>query len=345
MLAKLEREIPQGPGWRYEPKWDGFRAIIFRDGGEVRIGSRGRKELQRYFPEVVEALKDALPRRCTVDGEIVVAGSDGLEFELLQLRLHPAESRVRKLAEEIPAGYVAFDLLAQGSKDLRGSPLARRWDALAAVLEPDRPDRALRRILKPGTDIVLTPQTSDVKVARRWFEELEGSGLDGVIAKADDLTYQPGKRAMVKVKHERTLDCVVAGYRIHKSGKGVGSLLLGLYDDRGVLHHVGAAGAFPVKERLVIQEKLRPLEGGAGFAEGTVLGGPSRWRSTEKEWIPLDPVLVCEVAYDHFQGGHRLRHLAQFLRWRPDRDPRSCTFAQAGLGAGPRYDLGAPGGG
>jgi ATP-dependent DNA ligase len=331
MLAKLEKRIPEGQGWRYEPKWDGFRGIAFRDGAEVRIASRGGKELQRYFPEVVEALKEALPRRAVVDGEIVVAGADGLDFDLLQMRLHPAESRVRKLAGETPAGYVAFDLLAQGTRDLRGRPLVRRWAALERILEPDRPDRALRRVLKPGTDVVLTPQTSDVAVARRWFDELEGAGLDGVIAKHDDLTYQPGKRAMVKVKHERTLDCVVAGYRVHKSGKGVGSLLLGLYDDRGVLHHVGAAGAFPVKERLVIQEKLRPLEGGEGFAEGTVLGGPSRWRASEKEWIPLDPVLVCEVAYDHFQGGHRLRHLAQFKRWRPDRDPRSCTFAQAGI--------------
>jgi ATP-dependent DNA ligase len=331
MLAKLEKEIPEGDGWRYEPKWDGFRGIVFRDGSDVRIGSRGGKELQRYFPEVVEALKAALPRRSVVDGEIVVAGPDGLDFELLQLRVHPAESRVRKLSAEIPASYVAFDLLAKGSGDLRKDPLARRWDELTKVLEPDRRDRALRRILRPGTDVVLTPQTEDVAVARRWFDELEGSGLDGVIAKRDDLTYQPGKRAMVKVKHERTLDCVVAGYRVHKSGTGVGSLLLGLYDERGVLHHVGAAGAFPVKERAAIQEKLRPYEGGEGFAGGTVLGGPSRWRQAEKEWIPLEPVLVCEVAYDHFQGGHRLRHLAHFRRWRPDRDPRSCTFAQAGV--------------
>jgi ATP-dependent DNA ligase len=330
MLAKLEKDLPEGDGWRYEPKWDGFRGIVFRDGAEVRIASRGRKELQRYFPEVVAALKAALPRRCIVDGEIVLAGPDGaLDFELLQLRLHPADSRVRKLAGEIPASYAAFDLLAHGSRDLQNQPLAKRWAALAKMVEPEPTDQAIGKLLAPRTEVVLTPHTTDAAQARRWFDELESAGLDGVIAKKDDLTYQPGKRAMVKVKHERTLEAVVGGYRVHKSGTGVGSLLLGLYDENGVLHNIGASGAFSVKDRAAIQKKLRPLEGGQGFGEGTVLGGPSRWRQQEREHIPLDPVLVVEVAYDHFQGGRRLRHLAQFLRWRPDRDPRECTFARA----------------
>ena len=334
MLAKLEPEIPRGEGWRYEPKWDGFRAIVFRDGAEMTIGSRGRKTLERYFPELVAALAEALPRRCVVDGEIVVAWEGVLDFEVLQQRIHPADSRVRKLAGETPSSYVAFDLLAHESRDLRGEPLARRWDRLAGIVEPRPTARTMRAILAPRTEVVLTPQTADAGEAARWFDELEGSGLDGVIAKRDDLTYQPGKRVMVKVKHQRTIECVVGGYRVHKSGSGVGSLLLGLYDRSGTLHHVGACGAFSMRDRLAIQEKLRPLEGGEGFPGGVILGGPSRWRQQEKEWIPLEPALVCEVAYDHFQGGHRFRHLAQFLRWRPDRNPRDCTFDQITPGRG-----------
>jgi ATP-dependent DNA ligase len=333
MLAKLQPEIPRGDGWRYEPKWDGFRSIVFRDGDEIRLGSRGRKELQRYFPELLEAFGEVLPDRCVVDGEIVLASNDVLDFEMLQMRLHPAESRVRKLAGEIPASYVAFDLLHDGDRDLRKSPLAERWDRLAEAIPPQQPARTLKALLRPKTAVVLTPHTSSPEKAERWFEEWEPHGLDGIIAKEESLTYQPGKRVMVKVKHQRTLDVVVGGYRIHKSGSGVGSLLLGLYDDRGVLHHVGAAGAFSVRDRAALQQKLKPLEGGEGFGEGTVLGGPSRWRSWEREWIPLEPTLVCEVAYDHFQGGHRLRHLAQFLRWRTEVDPRDCTFERA-LGSG-----------
>ncbi|HEX2030697.1 MAG TPA: ATP-dependent DNA ligase [Actinomycetota bacterium] len=329
MLAKLEREMPRGPGWRYEPKWDGFRAIVFRDGPDVHIESRGKRVLHRYFPELLGPLADALPDRCVVDGEIVLATPDGLDFDALQLRLHPAESRIRLLSRGTPTSYAAFDLLAEGADDLRGRPLGDRHARLVELLGKQPTDRALRSILTPGTTVTVSPWTEDPDEAERWFEQLESVGLDGIIAKHESLRYEPGKRVMVKVKHERTLDCVVGGYRVHKSGKGVGSLLLGLYDERGVLHHVGAAGAFPAKERLAIQEKLRPLEGGEGFGEGTVLGGPSRWRPSEKEWIPLEPKLVCEVAYDHFQG-HRLRHLAQFRRWRRDRDPRSCTFAQAG---------------
>jgi ATP-dependent DNA ligase len=334
MLAKLEPDIPRGEGWRYEPKWDGFRAIVFRDGAEMTIGSRGRKTLERYFPELVAALAEALPRRCVVDGEIVVAWEGVLDFEVLQQRIHPADSRVRRLAGETPSSYVAFDLLAHGSRDLRREPLARRWDRLAGIVEPRPTARTMRAILAPRTGVVLTPQTADAGEAARWFDELEGSGLDGVIAKRDDLTYQPGKRVMVKVKHQRTIECVVGGYRVHKSGSGVGSLLLGLYDRSGALHQVGACGAFSMRDRLAIQEKLRPLEGGDGFPGGVILGGPSRWRQQEKEWIPVEPVLVCEVAYDHFQGGHRFRHLAQFLRWRPDRNPRDCTFDQITPGRG-----------
>jgi ATP-dependent DNA ligase len=328
MLARLEEEIPTGDGWRYEPKWDGFRAIAFRDGPHMTIGSRGGKTLERYFPELVAALAEVLPRRCVVDGEIVLAWDGVLDFEILQQRIHPAESRVRRLAKETPSSYVAFDLLAEGSRDLRGQPLSRRWDRLTHFLEPKPTGRTMRAILAPRTRVVLTPQTTDADEATRWFDDLEEPGLDGVIAKRDDLTYQPGKRVMVKVKHQRTIDCVVGGYRTHKSGRGVGSLLLGLYDEHAVLHQVGACGAFSMKDRVAIWEKLRPLEGGEAFAGGAMLGGPSRWRPEERDWIPVEPALVCEVAYDHFQGGRRFRHLAQFLRWRPDRKPRSCTFEQ-----------------
>ena len=334
MLAKLEPDIPRGEGWRYEPKWDGFRAIVFRDGDRIRLGSRGQKEMQRYFPELVEALAEALPDRVVVDGEIVVAWDGVLDFEVLQQRIHPAESRVNRLAKETPSSFVAFDLLAEGGKDLRKSPLVERWERLSAMVKPRSTAATMKSILSPRTRVVLTPQTTDADEAARWFDELEPSGLDGVIAKKDDLTYQPGKRAMVKVKHKRTIDCVVGGYRIHKSGEGVGSLLLGLYDDEGVLHHVGAAGAFSAAKRREMIELLEPLEGGEGFPGGAILGGPSRWRQQEKDWIPLQPKLVCEVAYDHFQGGWRFRHLAQFVRWRKDRKPKDCTFDQADPGRG-----------
>jgi ATP-dependent DNA ligase len=251
-----------------------------------------------------------------------------LDFEVLQQRIHPAASRVSKLAAETPASFVAFDLLGAGRTDLRRRPLDERFGRLREALGAGTTARTMKAILTPRTRVLLTPQTEDPDEATRWFDELEPAGLDGVIAKRADLRYQPGKRAMVKVKHQRTLEAVVGGYRIHKSGQGVGSLLLGLYDADGTLHHVGASGAFSARDRLAIQERLRPLEGGAGFSGGVVLGGPSRWRATEKEWIPLDPVLVCEVAYDHFQG-MRLRHLAQFVRWRTDVDPGDCTFDRA----------------
>ena len=334
MLAKLEPEIPRGEGWRYEPKWDGFRAIVYRDGDEIRLGSRGQKEMQRYFPELVKELGDALPDRVVVDGEIVVAWEGVLDFEVLQQRIHPAESRVNRLAKETPSSFVAFDLLAENRTNLMKRPLEERWERLSALISGKTTAATMRSILGKKTRVVLTPQTTDADEAAGWFDELEPSGLDGVIAKRDDLTYQPGKRAMVKVKHQRTIDCVVGGYRIHKSGEGVGSLLLGLYDGDGVLHHVGAAGAFSMATRREMIDLLKPLEGGEGFPGGVILGGPSRWRQQEKDWIPLEPKLVCEVAYDHFQGGMRFRHLAQFIRWRKDRKPRDCTFDQAGTGRG-----------
>jgi ATP-dependent DNA ligase len=334
MLAKLQPEIPTGEGWRYEPKWDGFRAIVYRDGDQIRLGSRGQKEMQRYFPELLKALAESLPDRVVVDGEIVLAWDGVLDFEVLQQRIHPAESRVNRLAKETPSSFVAFDLLAEGAKDLRKRPLSERWDRLSAMVKPRSTAATMKAILAPKTKVVLTPQTTDAEEADRWFEELEASGLDGVIAKRDDLTYQPGKRAMIKVKHARTIDCVVGGYRIHKSGEGVGSLLLGLYDDTGALHQVGAAGAFSTSARLEMLDLLRPLEGGAGFPGGDLLGGPNRWNQQEKDWIPLKPKLVCEVAYDHFQGGRRFRHLAQFLRWRKDRKPKDCTFEQIAPGRG-----------
>ena len=334
MLAKLEKEIPGGAGWRYEPKWDGFRAIVFRDGDEIRLGSRGLKEMQRYFPELLKALAAALPDKVVVDGEIVVAWDGALDFEVLQQRIHPAESRVNRLAKETPASFVAFDLLAEGTKDLRKRPLEERWERLSSMLRPRSTTATMKSILASKTTVILTPQTRDPDEAGSWFEELESSGLDGVIAKRDDLTYQPGKRAMIKVKHARTIDCVVGGYRIHKSGEGVGSLLLGLYDDTGALHQVGAAGAFSTKARLEMLDILKPLEGGEGFPGGDLLGGPNRWNQQEKDWIPLKPKLVCEVAYDHFQGGRRFRHLAQFQRWRNDRKPKDCTFDQIAPGRG-----------
>ena len=265
MLAKLEPEIPRGDGWRYEPKWDGFRAIVFRDGDTIRLGSRGQKEMQRYFPELVKALAEALPDRVVVDGEIVVAWDGVLDFEVLQQRIHPADSRVQRLARETPSSFVAFDLLVADGKNLSKRPLSERWELLSGMIKPRSTAATMKSILSPKTRVVLTPQTTDADEAAGWFEELEASGLDGVIAKKDGLTYQPGKRAMVKVKHQRTIDCVVGGYRIHKSGEGVGSLLLGLYDNKGVLHHVGAAGAFSTAKRREMIDILKPLEGGEGF--------------------------------------------------------------------------------
>ncbi|OMC38437.1 ATP-dependent DNA ligase [Mycobacterium sp. GA-1841] len=314
MLSKPVREIP--PGMSYEPKWDGFRTICFRDGDEVEFGSRNERPMTRYFPELVAAARAELPQRCVVDGEIVIATGTGLDFEALQLRLHPAASRVTMLAEQTPAAFIAFDLLALGDDDLTGRAFSERRAALVDALGP-------------GPSFHVTPATTDIATAQRWFDEFEGAGLDGVIAKRLDGPYLPGKREMVKVKHHRDADCVAMGYRIHKSGEGVGSILLGLYRPDGELQMVGGAASFTAKDRLKLLAELEPLRLGDEVREGD----PSRWNSAaDKRWIPVRPERVCEVAYDQMEGntvaGRRFRHAVRFLRWRPDREPSSCTFDQ-----------------
>ncbi len=326
MLAKAVPAIPRPDdvdgGVLYEPKWDGFRAIVFRDGDEVEIGSRNERPLTRYFPEVVEAALAGLPDRCVVDGEIVVARGEGLDFDALQLRLHPAASRVRKLSEEIPAAFVAFDLLAVGDESLMAEPFETRRERLEAVLAEAR------------APVYVTPATRDVAVAEEWFAAFEGAGLDGVVAKPLRLPYRPDERVMFKVKHHRTADCVVAGFRWHKSGGVVGSLLLGLYDDEGALHHVGVAASFPMKRRKELVDELTPYRESATDGHPWLAnehgpgGAPSRWNAgKDMSFEPLRPELVAEVAYDHMQGP-RFRHATQFQRWRRDRDPRTCTYAQ-----------------
>ncbi len=331
MLAKLARQLPTAEGMLYEPKWDGFRCVVFRDGPEVELGSRNERPLTRYFPELVEPIQRHFPPRAVVDGEIVIAGADGLEFDALLQRIHPAASRVAMLAESTPASFVAFDLLALDDRDVRGEPFATR----RALLE-----EALGACTPP---MHLTPSTTDPAVATDWFSRFEGAGLDGVVAKRPDLPYREGERVMVKVKHERTADCVVAGFRWHKSGGVVGSLLLGLYDDNGVLHHVGVSASFTVARRRELVDELAPLrlstlEGHpwAAWAQfeqdedqaGRRPGAPSRWNAgKDLRWEPLEPSRVCEVAYDHLQGD-RFRHATTFRRWRPDRGPESCTYSQ-----------------
>jgi ATP-dependent DNA ligase len=326
MLAKSVPAIP--PGASYEPKWDGFRSLIFRDGDEVELGSRNERPMTRYFPEVVEAVKAELPERCVLDGEIVIATENGLDFEALQQRIHPANSRVTMLSTTTPASFIAFDLLALGDDDLTGRPFAERRTALEAVLAG------------AGAPIHLTPATRDRAMAERWFVELEGAGLDGVVAKPLDGTYQPDKRVMFKIKHERTADCVVAGYRVHKSGPdALGSLMLGLYTDSGALNSVGVIGAFPMARRKELLAELQPLvttpddhpwswaaqEAGDRTPRA---GEGSRWNAgKDLSFVPLRPELVVEVRYDHMEG-ERFRHTAQFNRWRPDRTPESCTYAQ-----------------
>ncbi|OAH12550.1 ATP-dependent DNA ligase [Streptomyces jeddahensis] len=337
MLAKLVAKIP--PGMHYEAKWDGFRAIVFRDGDEIELDSRTGKPLTRYFPELVEAMRERLPERCVMDGEIVIALGDHLDFDALTERIHPAQSRVRTLAERTPASFVAFDLLAIDDESLLDTGLAERRERLV---------RALSGVTAP---VHLAPATTDIEIAQRWFEEYEGAGLDGVIAKPLDLRYRPDERLMFKIKHERTADCVVAGYRFHKSGPVVGSLLLGLYDGQGALQHVGVSAAFPMKQRAQLVEELEPLrmdspEGHpwaawadeAAHETARLPGAPSRWSGKKDlSWVPLRPERVCEVAYDHMEAGARFRHTARFRRWRPDRTPESCTYAQ--LEEPVRYEL------
>ncbi len=327
MLAVSVREVPRAAGLTYEPKWDGFRCIVFRDGAEIVLGSRNDRPLTRYFPELAELLLEALPQRCVVDGEIVVVTGHGLDFDALQLRLHPAESRVRTLAEQTPASFVAFDLLALGDRDLTTEPFRERRRLLEGILRTD-----LGRVH-------LTPLTTDPDLAQDWFTRFEGAGFDGVMVKAADLPYEQDRRTMWKVKHERTADCVVAGYRMHKDGKGVGSLLLGLFDDAGELHHVGVASSLTAARRRELLDELAPLRENAleghpwrGWAEraagGRMPGAQSRWTGgKDLSWEPLRPELVAEVRYEHVQAG-RFRHGARLVRFRPDRQPRSCTYAQ-----------------
>jgi ATP-dependent DNA ligase len=335
MLAKRVDTLPEGDGWLFEPKWDGFRALVFRDGDEVFIQSRDEKPLDRYFPELAPALKAQLPTRCVLDGEIVIATPKGLDFEALQLRLHPAASRVKMLSEQIPTSLVFWDVLSVDDQDLRGSPFRERRAILEKLLVGAKPP------------VHLTPATLDRAVASDWFRRFEGAGLDGVMAKPLAGLYEPNKRVMLKVKHERECDCVVGGFRWHKSGEGnVGSLLLGLFDDAGALHHVGVSASFTDKKRRELADFLAPyrenaLEGHpwrewAGHEEGghhegsgqRMPGAKSRWSQTKDlSWQPLRPELVVEVAYDHMQGS-RFRHTAQFRRWRSDKAPRACTYAQ-----------------
>jgi ATP-dependent DNA ligase len=330
MLAKLTRELPTG-AYLYEPKWDGFRGIVFRDGDDVEIGSRNERPLTRYFPELVDPIRAQLPERVVIDGEVVIATEHGLDFDLLSLRIHPAASRIAKLAAETPASFVAFDLLAEGDEDLREHPFSER----RARLE--------RMFAKTTSPILLTPATTERKLAEEWFDRFEGAGLDGVVAKPLEGTYREGERTMQKVKHLRTADCVVAGYRNHKES-GVGSLLLGLFDDAGVLHHVGVASSFNAATRAQLAGELEPYRAHAlenhpwkDWAEGAadaaasgqrMPGGLSRWNAgKDLSWEPLRVELVAEVAYEHLQGD-RFRHTARFVRWRPDREPESCTYEQ-----------------
>jgi ATP-dependent DNA ligase len=334
MLAKRVSELPPGGGWIFEPKWDGFRTLIFRDGDEIFIQSRDGKPLDRYFPELIDPLKDQLPARCALDGEIVIARDEGLDFEALQMRLHPAASRVKKLAAEIPAQVVFFDLLCEGDRDLRATPFRTRRERLESVLGDVAPP------------LHLTPATRDRETAADWFRRFEGAGLDGVMAKRENGAYEPNKRVMLKVKHERECDCVVAGFRWHKDGKGtsVGSLLLGLYDDAGSLEHVGVCSSFTDATRRELVSFLSPYrvdaldnhpwkEWAAHMVDADAgahrrPGATSRWNAgKDLSWEPLRAELVVQVAYDHMQGT-RFRHTAQFRRWRDDKQPRDCTFEQ-----------------
>ncbi|HEX4347559.1 MAG TPA: ATP-dependent DNA ligase [Vicinamibacterales bacterium] len=330
MLSKVAEEIPRTAGFLFEPKWDGFRAIVFRATDDLFIQSRDLKPLDRYFPDLHGSLSAALPAGCVVDGEIVIATPAGLNFDLLQLRLHPAASRVAKLAQETPASFVAFDLLAAAGKDIRSLPFEKRRAQLEALLK------------KVAAPVHVTPMTRDRDVAVEWLERFEGAGLDGVMAKPADGRYEPGRRAMFKIKHSRTADCVVAGFRWHKNGPGtlVGSLLLGLFDKKKTLQHVGVASAFTAERRRELAALLEPLRrnamkehpwrewAGAGGEAQRMPGGQSRWSAgKDLSWEPVRIRLVCEVKYDHMQGD-RFRHAAIFVRWRADKEPGDCTYDQ-----------------
>ena len=334
MLAKRVSELPTRGEWIFEPKWDGFRALVFRDGEEILLQSRDEKSLNRYFPELLGILRPQLPPRCVLDGEIVVAQNDALDFDSLQLRIHPAASRVKLLSKEIPASIIFFDLLSDGDRDLRGTAFEERRGKLETLLASAKPP------------LHITPATRSLEVAADWFRRFEGAGLDGVVAKAVSGTYESDKRVMLKVKHERECDCVVAGFRWHKKGGQtmVGSLLLGLYDDSGALQHVGVCASFTDAKRRELVEFLAPYRKNAladhpwkhwaeyqpepGEAEHRMPGGQSRWsQGKDLSWEPLRPELVVEVAYEHMQG-NRFRHTAQFRRWRMDKKPRDCNYEQ-----------------
>ena len=334
MLAKRVSALPDGEGWIFEPKWDGFRALVFRDGDEIVVQSRDEKPLNRYFPELVEALERALPPRVVLDGEVVIARDGGLDFEALQMRIHPAASRVKMLAAEMPSSVVFWDVLAVDDRDLRNIPFKERRAELERLLAGVQPP------------VHVTPATTDRALATDWFSRFEGAGFDGVMAKQENGVYEPNKRVMFKVKHERECDCVVAGFRWHKNGEGtaVGSLLLGLYDDEGVLHHVGVAASFTAEKRKELVGFLEPYRERAlddhpwkhwatdlnqgGHGAQRMPGAKSRWSGgKDLSWVPLRPELVVEVAYDHMQGT-RFRHTGHFRRWRPDKPARDCTYAQ-----------------
>ncbi len=334
MLAKRVSDLPTDDSWLFEPKWDGFRALIFRDGDEVLIQSRDEKSLNRYFPELLEPIKAQLPSRCVLDGEIVVAKQGRLEFEELQLRIHPAASRVKLLSQQSPASIVFFDLLCEGERDLREEPFGARRERLESLLSAAAPP------------LHITPATGELKTAQDWFRRFEGAGLDGVIAKRTEGAYEPNKRVMLKVKHERDCDCVVAGFRWYKKGEGtlVGSLLLGLYDAAGGLQHVGVCSSFTQDKRRELVEYLAPYRENAlenhpwkswedpasatGDGEHRMPGGQSRWsQGKDLSWEPLRAELVVEVAYEHMQGS-RFRHMAHFRRWRTDKKPSDCTYEQ-----------------
>jgi ATP-dependent DNA ligase len=335
MLAKRAGELPPSGEWIFEPKWDGFRALIFRDDDEIFIQSRDEKPLNRYFPELLDPLKSQLPARCVLDGEIVIAKDSSLDFDALQLRLHPAASRVKMLSAQIPASVVFFDVLCEGDRDLCSTPFESRRRELETILAAAAPP------------LHLTPATSDSGLAADWFRRFEGAGLDGVIAKARSSIYEPNKRVMLKIKHERDCDCVVAGFRWHKQGERtmVGSLLLGLFDDSGMLQHVGVCASFSVKKRAELAEFLAPYRENAladhpwqqWAGHHRVPGAESRWsQGKDLSWEPLRPELVAEVEYDHMQGS-RFRHPAQFRRWRTDKKPRDCGYDQ--LEVVPPYEL------
>ena len=330
MLAKRVDQLPEGDNWIFEPKWDGFRALIFRDGHQILIQSRDEKPLNRYFPELEQPLFDTLPHQCVLDGEIVIVRGDSLDFDALQLRLHPSASRVKKLSALTPASFVCFDLLSADNRDLRSETFEHRRKALEEILSASFPP------------VHLTPATRNRGVAQDWFQRFEGAGLDGVVAKPADGSYEPGKRAMLKVKHERVCDCVAAGFRWHRKDDepAIGSLLLGLYDKNGALQHVGVCASFSAAKRRELVDLLKPYrknaienhpwKSWADHQAGSTRmpGDQSRWsQGKDLSWEPLRPELVVEVAYDHMQG-HRFRHMAQFRRWRKDKRPRECTFEQ-----------------